>query len=182
MILERTIRQTQPAAEPVTLAQARAQLRVDINDEDTLITALIIAARERVENYTNRYFAPCEITQIYSRFPAGVLPLGLGLPDLTAVNSIKYIFENTEITMAPADYVLDIERAEIRPVNGWPAGVSVKIDLEVGVTACPAPIVQAILLYVTDFFQVRGNLNPVQVYDNRAAVSLSQPYRVLMGI
>src|ERR1700722_6731967 len=45
---------TPPIAEPVTLAQAKAQLRVDFSDDDDLITAHITAAREMCEQKMNR--------------------------------------------------------------------------------------------------------------------------------
>jgi uncharacterized phiE125 gp8 family phage protein len=41
-------------AEPVTLAEAKLHLRVDLSDDDALITAMISAAREMVERYTSR--------------------------------------------------------------------------------------------------------------------------------
>jgi len=56
-----------PPAEPVTLAQAKAWLRVESgDDEDALIAGLIAAARMRAEAHTGRCFTadvPAPITQ-----------------------------------------------------------------------------------------------------------------------
>ena len=40
--------------EPVTLAEAKAWLRVDYTDDDTLITSMIKSARQSIEHFTNR--------------------------------------------------------------------------------------------------------------------------------
>ena len=47
---------TPPAAEPLTLAEAKLHLRVDadITDDDSLITALIVTARQQAEHRTGR--------------------------------------------------------------------------------------------------------------------------------
>ena len=45
---------TAPALEPVTLAEAKRHANVVASDDDTLITALIVAARELVEQDTSR--------------------------------------------------------------------------------------------------------------------------------
>ena len=37
----------------LSLADAKAHLRVEVSDDDALITALINAAREKIEKYTN---------------------------------------------------------------------------------------------------------------------------------
>ena len=45
---------TPPAVEPVTLADAKAYLRVDNDDDDAVISALIAGARAHVEAQTRR--------------------------------------------------------------------------------------------------------------------------------
>jgi uncharacterized phiE125 gp8 family phage protein len=50
----RLILTARPAVEPVTLAQAKALLRVDPSDDDALIAGLITAARETCERFTRR--------------------------------------------------------------------------------------------------------------------------------
>ena len=47
---------TPPVAEPVTLAQAKQQCRVDFTDDDALFAVYITAARQYCERYTHRAF------------------------------------------------------------------------------------------------------------------------------
>lgn len=48
--------------EPVTLADAKRHLRVDFTDDDTLITAMITAARKAIENFCHISLIPKTIT------------------------------------------------------------------------------------------------------------------------
>jgi uncharacterized phiE125 gp8 family phage protein len=57
-----------PAAEPISLAEAKAHLRVDANDEDALLTSLIVAARTFVEKTLARAF----VTESWSLYLDGL--------------------------------------------------------------------------------------------------------------
>lgn len=47
---------TAPSVEPLTLQEAKDQLRINTTDQDARITAYIAAARQFCENFTNRAF------------------------------------------------------------------------------------------------------------------------------
>jgi len=48
-------------SEPVTLAQVKSQLKIDFTTDDTLITALISAARAQIEQYTGTSIVEREV-------------------------------------------------------------------------------------------------------------------------
>lgn len=60
---------TAPATEPITLAEAKEQLRIDTSDEDTYITNLIIAARELAEKYTRLSFINTTWRIFFDQYP-----------------------------------------------------------------------------------------------------------------
>ena len=62
-------RQTSPAVEPVTVAEAKAHLRVDVSDDDTYIGTLITAAREWCEQYLDRTLVNTQWVMRFDSFP-----------------------------------------------------------------------------------------------------------------
>jgi hypothetical protein len=60
---------TSPAVEPVALADAKLHLRVTFNDDDSLITALISAARMLCEVKAGRVFVQRQFVMIDDAFP-----------------------------------------------------------------------------------------------------------------
>lgn len=116
---------TPPAVEPVSLAEAKQHLRVDITDDDALITALITAAREYCEGFQNRAY----ITQVWQlwldSWPDGS-EIRIPKPPLQSVTSVKYYgADNTEYTLPPADYFVDTKSEPGRIVlayeRTWPS-------------------------------------------------------------
>lgn len=94
---------TQPADEPLTLAEAKAHLRQTSADDDDLISALIIAARTAVEDITKRSLITqtLELTRDYCEPPSLVAGtpvtvfrptvIYLPRPPLQSVLSVTYL-------------------------------------------------------------------------------------------
>lgn len=62
-------RQTPPAVEPVTVAEAKAHCRVDTSDDDTYIGTLITAARQWCEEYLDRSLIHQQYVVRFDSFP-----------------------------------------------------------------------------------------------------------------
>lgn len=116
---------TPPSAEPVSLAEAKLHLRVDITDDDALITALIVAARQFAEMRTQRQFITAQWKLVLDAFPSKIL---LDKSPIASVQSIQYLdMAGVLQTVPPADYVFEnsSEPSRIAPIFGkiWPIPV-----------------------------------------------------------
>lgn len=59
-----------PVAEPISLIEAKEHLRVDVNDDDVLISSLITAAREYAESICRRVFVTQRWKLVLDAFPS----------------------------------------------------------------------------------------------------------------
>lgn len=102
---------TPPAVEPLSLADAKAQLKVDADYEDSLIDTKISAVRVEIENFLNRALVTQTWTLTLDEFPDGsgggrlvdsfaqhnlraykeYRIIQIPKPPLQAINFIKYI-------------------------------------------------------------------------------------------
>lgn len=83
---------TAPAVEPVSLAEAKLNMRVDIDDEDDLVLSDVVAGRERVELETGRQLITATWQLWLNGFPGyGYLGLG-GSPALDWSGSSAFAF------------------------------------------------------------------------------------------
>jgi uncharacterized phiE125 gp8 family phage protein len=143
---------TAPTSEPITLAEAKLHCRVDGNDEDTLISALITAAREQCEHILGRSLMPQTWETVLDDFPLDN-DIELINPNIISIVSIKYIDASTanETTLAINQYVLDKDNEPgwVMPASGvsWPATLpvanAVRVRYEAGY-ADAADVPQAI--------------------------------------
>lgn len=185
-----------PGEEPVTLAELKAQLRVDNGSEDAHLIGLIAAARSHVEGLTRRLL----ITQswrIYldawprrGRDAPFARQIDLPLAPVERVISLR-VFDQlgTAELIDPALYRLDRAHVPARlfvdGIGRQPgrSGNGIEIDVVVGygnAPAVPAPLRQAILRLAALWFEYRHDGDIASLAPTPPAVeALVAPYRVL---
>lgn len=178
----RTIITTAATVEPVTLAEAKAQLRLDdlLTVDDDYISALISVARDRCENYCNQFFTEQGISLVYDvGFPS---LLFLPYPGLT-VNSITYTDENNaQQTLDSADYIVDSINQTITFLDDYTA-INYKVNATTSVPVQIVGVQQAIKMILTDLYELRTETAVgVSLSDNPAVKALLYPYRLSLGI
>lgn len=153
-----------PAVEPISLAEAKAYLRVDSDGEDALIGTLIGSARGQVE----RTYGLALMTQGWSLFLDAWSEDGVIAPPLAPVQSVGAvkIYDATggHVVVPPADYTLDATARPARVVvTGERPTPERKLGgIEIAFVAgfedaddVPPPIRQALLLLVAHGFERR---------------------------
>lgn len=97
---------TPAAQEPITLAEARAQCRVDGTEEDTLLAIYISAARASCEGLTQRPLITRTYEQTLDAFPAE--EIALRVASVQSIASVKYTdTAGAEQTINSTAYTLD---------------------------------------------------------------------------
>lgn len=114
---------TAPTLEPITLAEAKANLRVVGTDEDTDIERMIRAARQMAEERLNRALMP----QVLA-FGAGGFcgPLRVPRPPLVEIDSLTYTdTDGAAQVLAGSAYLVDTfadpPTISAAPGTSWPA-------------------------------------------------------------
>jgi uncharacterized phiE125 gp8 family phage protein len=166
---------TAPGSEPLTTAEAKAHLRVDLSDDDTLIDGLIAAARAWAERFTRRAFVTQTWTLYADAFPgSNAAPIRLPKPPIQSVDSIIYVdSDGASQTWNAANYTLDSksEPGRVLPAYNqvWPVTRSVPNAVAVqyiagygGASAVPQAIKQAILLLVGHWYAHRESVAHAQ--------------------
>jgi uncharacterized phiE125 gp8 family phage protein len=96
---------TPPTAEPITLDEVKARLRLTTSNDDTTILQQITAAREYAEKLTGLSLAAKSYLQTMDRFPHPYDPIRLMRPPLLSVTSVTYLdCTLTSQTWDPSEY------------------------------------------------------------------------------
>lgn len=172
-----------PTTEPVTLVEAKANMKVTHSAEDDLITSLIVVAREYAELAENRAYIEQTITGKMDYFPRKIK---LPRSPLLTVESINYVDTAGDTQLLSTDvYAVDTisEPGEITLKFGqsWPSTQRIHHAVTIVYTAgygdeasdVPQRVKQAMLLIITDWYGHRSDSCSDQLYEiPRNAASL----------
>jgi uncharacterized phiE125 gp8 family phage protein len=181
-----------PAVEPVTLGEAKQFLRVEHDDDDDTITALIAGSRIHVEAQTRRALITQSWRLTRDVWPATGCVALLPAPVKTLDAVRVYRSDGTTLALDVAGFALDRSDAPARltfvhgvpPAPGRPAaGIEIDITCGYGDAAAnvPEPLRQAIRLLVAHWYENRSLVaagDEVAVVPQSVA-GLIAPYRVL---
>jgi uncharacterized phiE125 gp8 family phage protein len=148
---------TPPPYEPITLAEAKLFLRVDGSEEDSLISHLITAAREKAESWLRKSLLT-QTWQLQQQYVAGQnvkLPLG----PIQEVVSVQCSYLGAATTLTAGQYQFIPEAAEISVDVGMNAD-RITVQYVAGydeASHMPAAIKQAILHAVAHYYHHREN-------------------------
>ena len=180
---------TPPSSEPVSLAEAKAHLRLDGDAEDDLVETLVVAARRHVELETRRVLVEQGWRIYFDRWSAdGCLSLPVApLLSLDAVtlydreggpSSLDLSAFDVDTVSVPPRAALRTGLAVMapgRPLNG------IELDVTAGYGAAadvPAPLRQAILMLVAHWFEHREAVGDGLSLVPLGVAALLAPYRI----
>lgn len=166
MTLFRTV---EPVGEPVSLAEAKAQLRLSHSGDDAFLGGLIKAAREEVERATGMALINQTWRLVLDDIPSNGCVLIARHPVRQVLSVSVFGSEGEAAVVDPANYEADTlsrparlhftKRPErLRTMNG------IEIDFEAGFgeagTDVPDLIKRAMLLLVAHWYEFRGSYGP----------------------
>jgi len=160
------VRTVAPATTPVTVAEAKAHLRVDTSDEDTLIGGLVASATSHLDGWSG-VLGRAIVTQTWRQdFNDFSARMRLPLFPVASITSVVYLDANgASQTVSGADYALLVDDRgafvrfieDFNPPIVYDDGPAVSVTYVAGLAVADVPpaIKHAILLLVGHWFANR---------------------------
>jgi uncharacterized phiE125 gp8 family phage protein len=178
-----------PGAEPITLAEAKQFLRVEHDDDDDVIAALIAGARIHIEANTRRALVTQTWRLTRDVWPdcafLAVLPVPLVSLDAARV----YRSDGTTLAIDTDAFALDTVAAPARLIfarGALPAPERAASGVEIDITCgygnaedVPEPLRQAVRLLVAHWYENRGLIGGEVAILPQTVAALIAPYRVV---
>lgn len=160
---------TPPQAEPLTLADIKAQLKIDGNDEDDLLASLITTARQHLEAETGLCLMTQSLRLYLDDWPASEV-IHIAKTPVQTIDTVTVYDENGNAVQASlTDYLLDGQARPARlwlrnpPLPGRPIN-GIEIDFTAGfgaaATDVPDTLRRAMSLHVATMYAYRGVVSP----------------------
>ncbi len=177
-----------PATQPVSLAKVKEFLKIENNDDDSLINDLITQAVSHIEKIAEQKLITQDWRIFFDDLPrSGVLDIPLA--PIIAPIEVRYYDDqgNAQIVMAQ-DYEFDRHSIPARlwiktPVCMGAQLNGFEVDVRAGFGASgveiPGDIIRALLLTVAHWYEFRGAVHPAdQPLSNPAGLdALLAPYK-----
>lgn len=175
-------RVTGPAVTPISLSEAKAHLRVDSTDEDTLIEGLISAA---VSHFDARgLLGRAMITQTWAEyFPQYVERVRLSMTPFISLTSVQYYDKDNVLQTATlsdfetwkhGDYVILKAKENFQWPQGYTRPDAFKVTYQAGygssATDVPQSVRQAMLLAVAHWHEHRMAVDDTKMVELPMAV------------
>lgn len=155
-----------PSVEPVTVEEAKLHCRIEVADDDALVTALISEARVNVEKFLNRSLITQTIKASYDLKDNPTLRNGIYLPfaPVSAIVAVRrYLADNSAEVFESSNYRLSGDLVVLNEGKAWPTLVrefdALEVEYQAGYGAAgsnvPGPIKLAIKILVAHYYESR---------------------------
>jgi uncharacterized phiE125 gp8 family phage protein len=178
---------TAPAAEPLSLTEAKAFLRVEHGDDDDVIGALVASARIHIEAQTRRALITQHWRLVLDAWPADgrlkVWPAPLAALDAARV----YDDSGAAATLDLQSFVIDKAGSQLvfapwAMAQPGRAAAGIEVDVAAGYGDAPGdvpePLRHAVRLLIAHWYENRGIAGPGGTLPATVA-ALIAPYRML---
>lgn len=181
-----------PTVEPLSLAEAKAHLRLETAADDALVTSLIITSRLHVEAALGIALTTQQWTLVLDTWPARGT-VAIPMRPVTQVSAVRVrAADGTPADLDPASYILEgaglpprlVAANGALPQPGRAAG-GIEIDFTAGFGSAaadvPQPIRHAVKLLVAHWYEHR---EPIEIGSPATAIpaavsELLKPYSVV---